>query len=249
MPGFDLSHLVRFNPPQHLCEKCRAIDEPTMESIDRDNGPTCAVCHVEYRDSDDYAAWQFEDFLHREARTGIEFADPVTHGMRLAEIAGRLSERRRHKSEMHTLFALFLEAKSFIHFTSPNISHVFIGALKLISHRIAVRGVLSGVDKDYTLEELAYRRDETPEFRCHVFNDDDCPHQKLVIVDGLIAIKGSINLTLRAWRKTGRKRELLEVDTNPSTVSSLNNNYFAPIWKQRSDIGSSIEMSCRPPLR
>ena len=107
-------------------------------------------------------------------------------------------------------------------------THVLIGALKLISHRIAVRGIVSGV-RDDTAEELREHSDDAPNFQCIVFETGpDAPHGKLIIVDGLVAIKGSANLTHQAWRKTRRGLEILEIVTDVTQVRDLNNKYFAP---------------------
>jgi phosphatidylserine/phosphatidylglycerophosphate/cardiolipin synthase-like enzyme len=58
------------------------------------------------------------------------------------------------------------------------------------------------------------------------------PHQKLVVIDGLLAFKGSANLTTTAWRKARKQHELIEVVTNPAEVMRLNNIYFSRSWLQ-----------------
>lgn len=243
MPGFDISDLVRFNPPRHLCEKCCAIDQPRHDRIRGGFGPVCcSVCRVEYVATPHYPRSEFESYLSREARLDVRFSDPIAHGRTLAEIAGRFGRSDRYPPDLHTFYELLLASESFIHITSMNITHVLIGALKLISHRVRVRGIVTGV-RDDTAEELTDYRGEAPNFLCHVFESGrDAPHGKLIIVDGLVAIKGSANLTHQAWRNTGRGLEILEIVTDVSLVRDLNNKYFSPIWGRRSTIGDSIDM-------
>jgi hypothetical protein len=135
--------------------------------------------------------------------------------------------------------------KQFIHFTTYNMSYQFIGALKLVSQRVPVRGIVAGADAS-TIWELKELPREAPRFQCQVFAESDAirdfPHQKLIVVDGLVAIKGSTNLTLNGWRKVNQDLELLEVVTNVNSVIELNNRYFSPLWGKWSDVGDSIDM-------
>ena len=244
MSGFDISNLVRFNTPSYLCEKCLAIDEPAYNR--RRSESVCGVCHVEYLATMDYRKSEVDHYLSRERRLDIRFSDPIAHGKTLATIAGDFNRTSGpgcdYPPDLHALYRLLLAAESFIHFSSMNITHVLIGAMKLISHRVGVRGLVTGVRSD-TAEELMNNKDEAPQFGCHVFEPGpDAPHQKLIIVDGLLALYGSANLTHPSWRKTGRGLEILEVVTDVAKVKELNNKYFAPIWGRMSGIGQSIEM-------
>jgi len=128
-------------------------------------------------------------------------------------------------------------------------SHQFIGALKLVSQRIPVRGIVSGADAP-TIRELKEFPREAPRFQCQIFAESDLirdfPHQKLIVVDGLIAIKGSTNLSLSGWRKVTQDLELLEVVTNVNGVIDLNNRYFSPLWGKCSELGDNIEMDDIP---
>ena len=56
------------------------------------------------------------------------------------------------------------------------------------------------------------------------------PHQKLVVIDGLIAFKGSANFTDYAWNNALEGLELIEVVTDVHEVTRLNNVYFSPVW-------------------
>jgi hypothetical protein len=67
-------------------------------------------------------------------------------------------------------------------------------------------------------------------------------HQKLVIIDGLLAFKGSANLTLNGWRKAAKGLDLVEVVTDVNEVTQLHNEYFSPAWGQSSKHDDTIEM-------
>jgi phosphatidylserine/phosphatidylglycerophosphate/cardiolipin synthase-like enzyme len=68
------------------------------------------------------------------------------------------------------------------------------------------------------------------------------PHQKLVVIDGLFAFKGSANLTLPGWRKSARGRDLVEIVTDVDEVIALHNRFFARLWGELSAIGESVPM-------
>jgi len=68
------------------------------------------------------------------------------------------------------------------------------------------------------------------------------PHQKLVVIDGLLAFKGAANLTLAGWRKAAQGRDVVEVVTDVDEVIDLNNRLFSPIWAELDDFGDSIRM-------
>ncbi|MFD7897427.1 hypothetical protein [Streptomyces sp. NPDC059743] len=135
---------------------------------------------------------------------------------------------------MRLFFEILSRARSFVHFASWGISHIMIGALKMTSMRAPVYGFVSQVE-DHARMELTEFPKEAPNLKAKVINpreaNFDAPHQKLVIVDGLLAFKGSTNLTNAAMRKADRGLDLTEVVTDYESVADLNNRYFAPVWK------------------
>ena len=139
-------------------------------------------------------------------------------------------------------------AKQFIHFTSFGIGDFFIGALKLAAQRVPVRGVVSNVDERIH-DELTAFKDETPtdKFQVKDFLRDrqwhEAPHQKLIVIDGLVAFKGSANMTLNGWRKATRGLDHIEVVTNVNEVVDLHNRLFSPVWARFSKIGPSIRVA------
>jgi len=128
--------------------------------------------------------------------------------------------------------------------TSWNITEQLIGALKIISQRVAVRGIVSGA-KDWIIEELTTHKDEAPMFDVKTFSQGDwknMPHQKIIVIDGLIAFKGSANLTVQGWRKSANGRDHVEVVTDVDEVIRLHNKLFAPVWSDFSSRGHEIIM-------
>jgi phosphatidylserine/phosphatidylglycerophosphate/cardiolipin synthase-like enzyme len=140
-------------------------------------------------------------------------------------------------------------AKHFIHFTSFGISDFFIGALKLAAQRISVRGIVSNVDSERVLDELTAFNNEVPYGRFeikHFLREGpwhEAPHQKLIVIDGFVAFKGSANLTLNGWRKATRGLDHVEVVTNVNEVIDLHNRLFSPVWASFSKVGASIRIS------
>ena len=74
--------------------------------------------------------------------------------------------------------------------------------------------------------------DEAPNFKAYVCQGSHIlvPHQKFVIIDGLMAFTGSANLTVSGWCKAATDREHIEVLTDIYKVAEYNNRYFAPFW-------------------
>jgi len=114
---------------------------------------------------------------------------------------------------------------------------------------VPIRGVVTNAEGE-TVRELKEFPSEAPRLQIQVFGSGDrvydVPHQKLIVVDGLVAFKGSANLTLSGWRKAEKGLDLLEVVTDVDQVIKLHNEYFAPLWGKHSDFSDTIEMSDMP---
>ena len=77
------------------------------------------------------------------------------------------------------------------------------------------------------------------------YNRYELPHQKLIVIDGLLAFKGSANLTLTAWRKAQSGYNELEAVTNMENVINLHNRCFSAIWAKLSEYGNIIAIANR----
>jgi hypothetical protein len=249
VPGFDITSILDFNPPRYICPACRGL----MRSIKSDyrQKPTdhsCSVCEVKYDveiDGGDDPTWDrawtvsTHDYFKRNGLL-LDHADLLSHATKLAEVvresrgAGpRL--RRDPWPTMRTFFEVVSRARYFVHFASWGMSHQLVGALKMASMRVPVYGFASNVDAG-TRAELTEYPTEAPGLIAKVIpteqNIYDAPHQKLLIVDGLVAFKGSANLTNAGLRRADRGLDLSETVTDYAKVTELNNKYFAPVWRR-----------------
>jgi hypothetical protein len=118
-----------------------------------------------------------------------------------------------------------------------------IGALKMASMRVPVYGFVSDVES-HARAELTEYPTEAPKLRAKVIPTTqgiyDAPHQKLLIIDGLVAFKGSTNLTNAGPRRADRSLDVSEVVTDFAQVAALNNRYFAPVWRHVTAPGDQL---------
>jgi phosphatidylserine/phosphatidylglycerophosphate/cardiolipin synthase-like enzyme len=160
--------------------------------------------------------------------------DALAQAQQLAEIAERMRSYQEKQiaapwtyTPLHGLLKALSVARKFVHFTTyGGIPHLLIGALKVTAQRVAVRGIVSGAKGEALSEgmvsELTDYREEAPDMHVKIHDSSltgwkSMPHQKLIIIDGLLAFKGSANLTLSGWRKAAEGRDVVEVVTE--TVS------------------------------
>ena len=201
---------------------------------------SCRVCGVKY--DVELGSGETIGGLFEEEKWFIDHTDLFSHATTFAEVI-RKSRGRAFPAYTsapwpvtRTFFEVISRARYFIHFTSWGISHKMIGALKLASVRVPVDGWASNVEGHARVELTEYP-DEAPNFRAKVFGSDrgvpyDAPHQKLVIVDGLVAFKGSANLTNAGMRRADRGLDIHETVTDYAEVATLNNEYFSPTWRR-----------------
>jgi hypothetical protein len=64
------------------------------------------------------------------------------------------------------------------------------------------------------------------------------------VIDGLLAFKGSANLTMTGWRKAEIGHEEIEVITDVKKAIALHNRYFSPVWANLSAYGDMIAIDC-----
>jgi hypothetical protein len=245
MDHFDLDSLLRFTPPRFLCERCSAL---LTDFAPGQDGFSCPMCGVQY--VADAGSLRPEDYL-RMRGLAIDFPDVIGHSQQLARIARQARESLMGKRALYPPMRALLEAlgaaRHFVHFTTFGISAMLIGALKMTALRVDVRGVVSGVKQNALYQELTGYMDESPRMVMRVFTDNALhfPHQKIIVIDGLIAFKGSANLTDFAWRKAAQGHEVIELVTDVAEVVELHNRFFSPVWAALAPPpeGSSILMT------
>jgi len=230
--------LLRFTPPRFLCERCCAllVDISLTASGLPGHAPSifrCPACAIDYVTTDDCP--NPADYLTMRG-LNITFHDLIGHSRRLAGIARQTRESlagaRPFYPPMRALLEALANAEHFVHFTTYGISALMLGAVKMTAQRVAVRGVISGVKQPALYQEVTSFIDEAPRLELRTFTSDNnyFPHQKIIVIDGLLAFKGSANLTDFAWRKAAQGREVIEVVTDVAEVVELHNRFFSPIW-------------------
>jgi hypothetical protein len=261
MPGFDIKTLLQFQPPEYHCEKCFALFRrntvPSKQWSDKDP-PKCPVCDVQYTPAD-FNDWQVDAYL-RSRGYEIKIHDLVAHTRQLARIVADMTSGYYtgeffnlmpyvKYSPFEALLDAIRQAEVFIHFTSVGISRLILGALLVAAQRVNVRGVVSNIDESMQAE-FKQVNEEAPGMWIKSFGKDstwrEMPHQKLIVIDGLLAFKGSANLSETAWRKVAKNREIAEPVTDIEEVIDLHNRYFSPVWAQISETGATISMEDTP---
>jgi phosphatidylserine/phosphatidylglycerophosphate/cardiolipin synthase-like enzyme len=187
------------------------------------------------------------DYL-RKRGYALDFDNMLEHCKALAEVT--LPDAwSGSQAPLYTLLRTIGLAKHFVHFVSFGISEFFIGALKLAAQRVSVRGVVANVDERQLDELTTFAESDTPYDRFEIKHFlrqgewwRESPHQKLIVIDGLVAFKGSANLTLTGWRKAMKGLDHVEVVTNVTEVIDLHNKLFSPVWAQFSKIGDAVKI-------
>jgi phosphatidylserine/phosphatidylglycerophosphate/cardiolipin synthase-like enzyme len=239
---FDIDSLLRFTPPQFLCANCYAVMQPTPDV----RAGRCPVCRVNYVPTAEFPACA--DYLHAHG-LALHFDDPLDHGRRLAEIArsarAALADPDSDYPPMRALLSGLANARQFVHFTTYGISALLLGAIKMTAQTTPVRGIISGVKSETLQRELTQHHDEAPLLETRLFAQDSqwFPHQKIIVIDGLLAFKGSANLTDFGWRKAAQGREVIEVVTDVGEVVDLHNRFFSAVWSDVQAKRDQIVMS------
>jgi len=252
MADFNLQTLYNFRPARYMCEKCCGLlVDPPKVAQKRGPNAVCPVCGVEYEATNEYPRYSAGSYLEDQG-CGLEFSNLLQHCMNLAQ-ATVLPPWDRNRLPMQTLLEALSKAEKFVHFVSYGTSEFFHGALKLLAQRVTVRGILANANERDLDEFDGALKTEAPMGRLKVVcyrrgeEWEDFPHQKLIVIDGLLAFKGSANLTTNGWRKAARARENVEVVTKVNEVIQLHNTLFAPIWGARTaPQQKSIKMSVVP---
>jgi len=244
MGDFNLQTLYDFRPARFLCEKCLALLVEAPFPRETEN-PRCPICSVEYVPTTRRSRYDVDAYLTSHG-PALEYADLLEHCNGLAQ-AIQPSGILGPKPHLRILLDAISRAKHFVHFTSFGIFQFFIGVLKLLAQRVSVCGVVSNVD-ERTLDEITALKEDAPKLEINHYvraewRTEEAPHQKLIVIDGLIAFKGSANFTLSGWRKAAKGLDHVETVTRVKEVIDLHNKLFSPVWERRSKTGGSIEMA------
>ncbi len=160
--------------------------------------------------------------------------DAMDHAKELAGFA-RLLRSVGGQPPLRVLVSCLLRARAFVHFTTFGISQAILGALAAVSEFAPVSGIVSNVDSG-TIKEIEQLCKDFTHLNIRAVPrstvDEDLIHTKLIVIDGLLALSGSANLTTGAWRKAAANKERLDIVTDVQRVAEDNNRYFATHWAE-----------------
>jgi len=158
---------------------------------------------------------------------------------KLAGIADTLNKSLRDDNTppLRILLSGLLCAESFVHVTSYGMTHVFLGVLKLLSQAVDVRGFITNAN-DSLCQEINQNKDENPNMNLIAIPSNntyrqvskELPHQKLIIVDGLLGFAGSTNLTQTAWRSVKKGLDHIQIITDTSEIQDIHQRLFCRHW-------------------
>src|SRR6266481_1195505 len=258
--GFDIDGLLDFEPASGRCVKCLALLPGVKDSVNRYQCQVCGLSAIRsaifvnstnmvtsgvavssvanFSDSFGPAVYGLSSI-----GTGLlpNFLLPLTfnkdamdHAKELAGLA-RLLRSTGDQPPLRVLVACLLRARAFVHFTTWGISQAMLGVLAAVSEFVPVAGIASGVDGN-TETEITKLRSDFPNLDIRAVSkrgaDSDLIHVKLIVIDGLLALSGSPNLTTDAWRKAAANRERVDIVTDVQRVIEDNNRYFAGHWAE-----------------
>jgi len=252
---FNIESLLDFSPAKYWCANCYALfSEKTLKSIKTEAErrkdwiyicPCCSIKYIHSSASEYLLDHYFTEYLDHTVKRPFPYDNEdlhntINHIQRLALIAKQIKSHKTNYSPLRGLFEALLQAKSFMHFTSYGISQFMIGALKVASQNVDIRGIVAGNSGENMICETTDYKNDAPRLTIQWLNtgeyrSQDVPHQKLVVIDGLLAFKGSTNLTQTGWRSAQKNMDILEVVTNVNEVINFHNRYFSSVWAKSSD--------------
>src|SRR6266853_1589464 len=118
----DIESLLDFQPAMYWCPSCFGL----ITDLNRNSLQNCSHCGVLY-----------------EINPLSEIEDLIWHTKRLGIVCRNFRVETPSYSPLCALFEALSKARAFIHFTSFNMSDMMLGALKIISQKVQVCGIVS----------------------------------------------------------------------------------------------------------
>lgn len=227
MANFDIATLLKFDPPEFVCKNCARIFHRS-EVVDfpfDTEWLKCSICGKQHSAESEFKK--------------LRFGNIVDHSRKLASIADAMEQSLKDKKTppLRILLSALLCAENFIHLTSYGLNHTMLGGLKLIAQAVDVRGLIANAD-DNLCSAINDYKEENPRLDLVAIRatktyrqvKDQIPHQKLIIIDGLLAFAGSTNFTLQAWRNAREGLEHIEIITEIGKIQDLHDRLFSQHW-------------------
>lgn len=227
MASFDISSLPKFHPPTHRCLRCGALF--TRGTFGTNTEFTCPICKLRYinptRD------W---------SQLGFTIEKPLEHAAALAGVATlAVTGGNWGVTPLWGLTEALLRAQRFVHFTTWTIDTTMISMLRVVSHRIEVAGVIGGPVNEFNIDELKAGSGGPPWQGMNILHARTTaetlfrsgPHQKVWIIDGMLAFHGSTNASASAWKRAGENLDEVAAATDLDEVRELNAKYFAAHYR------------------
>ncbi len=237
--------------PGYFCMKCLAlareakrfykfskrIDEPKIE---------CPVCTLMYVYTEDFSPEMFAEYL-ASVGCSFEIRDPAKQPADPGQGAGnqRGPDGPAPAATGEMISRAIGQAQAFVHFSLPVIPPALVGALKVASSQVPVRGITGEGGEDITprpgehtrnamMGEIRRARKETGVW--------EPPPRSILVIDGLAAFTGGENLISGSPGGEDAGNEAIETVTDPDGIFSLHNKILSPLWAATSDLGEKIFM-------
>jgi hypothetical protein len=222
--GFDIRTLKDFELPWFICEHCRGLLFTEVVEWDTTVCPVCGTPYLGDKAMVDYLSGT----SHRVDRQEV-----MERCRRLVGTIDRLGANRYSWPPIRVLFSLLSQSRQFVHITTRGVDFQMMGMLKLLGERVAVRLLVTSPSANVKQEIRDFGSERPHKMEIRVPNAEWAdPHQKVVVIDGLIAITGSANLSTNAWRNAADDRETVHLHTDVAEVAQVNNRYFARHWAE-----------------
>ncbi len=214
--------------------------------MSEDGHLVCSVCKSEYND---FSSLDLRDDKESSFEYPISINEYNINS--LSALACQFPPYSEISSLEHNAWELLLkiiqQARKFVHFSTWYTTQEFYDEITGFSDSVAIRGIV-GDSKSNQLARYVVTDLEENSKRGHPKNADIIfqtgkhhgfrSHIKLIIIDGIIAIRGSANLAKYAWDNLLPRNEdgilipgeMIDVIATPQEVMRLNNTYFAPYF-------------------
>ncbi|WP_333602447.1 phospholipase D-like domain-containing protein [Atlantibacter hermannii] len=211
----SIQSIHELHVPSAICTNCRLIHEDSYTTI-------CSVCGMNTLTE-----------LNKN-KSNFNSSNIYNYLKNYLEIH---SVKKRYFSIEPVLEKLLMNAKMYVHFCTYTIDKLVLDMLERVaSNGVQVAGVVGLSSK--ILPNIERLNNKFPGV-CKIIpwesateNKYNLPHQKFIIIDGMICFAGSMNLTKDGFSKLDQNPpfELFLPVTNIDDIVAINNEYLTPLF-------------------